>query len=273
MQAEIRFSGLIQFSDDTNVKIRFNSDNGHENPLDSYPTKRDEEALRWIRWHPQKACFCVGNLVINLFRMSFEHWLLVGIHKIISDTGIPKSDAYESEILEEYRPYYGRLVVKTEPPGQAYNRLYTTYKDRLMIHEILPEIYSGAPFCGVRNVRVSWWDLYNAQSCHRQDWISALSAQKGIYLITDKHTHEHYVGSAYGADGIWQRWMCYVWTGGHGGNVELERRVKADPEYGKRHFEFAVLETFGSSVTDEEILKREVWWKDTLGSRSEMNRN
>ena len=49
--------------------------------------------------------------------------------------------------------------------------------------------------------------------------------------------------------------------------------LKEDPEYGKKNFEFAVLETFGSSTGDDEILQRESWWKDTLGSRSEMNRN
>lgn len=269
----IRFSDLIQFPDDNNVKIRFNSDNGYYNPLDIYPTKRDEAALEWLRWRPERACFYVGNLVINFFRMSFENWLLVGIHEIISDTGIAQSDAYDSKILEEYRQYYGRLVVKTDPPGRNYNRLYTSCKESLIVSEILREIYSGAPFCGVRNVRACWWDLFNAMHCGRQDWISSLSAQKGIYLITDKHTHERYVGSAYGSEGIWQRWMCYVITEGHGGNVELMRRIKEDPEYGKKNFEFAVLETFGSSTGDDEILQRESWWKDTLGSRSEMNRN
>lgn len=63
----IRFSDLIQFPDDNNVKIRFNSDNGYYNPLDSYPTKRDEAALEWLRWRPERACFYVGNLVINFF--------------------------------------------------------------------------------------------------------------------------------------------------------------------------------------------------------------
>ena len=269
----IRFSDLIKFPDDNNVKIRFNSDVEDCNPLDNYPTKRDEVALERISWRPKRACFYVGNLVINFFRMSFENWLLVGIHEIISDTGVAHSRAYESKILEEFRPYYGRLVIKTEPPGQSYNRLYTNYKERLIVREILPEVYSGAPFCGVRNLRASWWDLFNAMQCVRQDWISSLSAQKGIYLITDKRTHERYVGSAYGAEGIWQRWMCYVMTEGHGGNVELMRRIKEDPEYGKKNFEFAVLETFGSSIGEEEILQRESWWKDTLYSRSEMNRN
>lgn len=55
-------------------------------------------------------------------------------------------------------------------------------------------------------------------------WISALSAARGVYLLTCPRTKEQYVGSAYGADGFWGRWQAYAAIG-HGGNLGLKSRT------------------------------------------------
>ena len=60
-----------------------------------------------------------------------------------------------------------------------------------------------------------------------KSWTTALSAAKGVYLLTCPRTKEQYVGSATGTAGFWERWLEYVRTG-HGGNVELKSRDPSD---------------------------------------------
>jgi hypothetical protein len=90
-------------------------------------------------------------------------------------------------------------------------------------------------------------------------WVSALSASRGIYLLTCPKTSEQYVGSASGAEGLYGRWLSYV-RDGHGGNVGLKSRDPSD-------YQVSILEVVGSSATKEEILKLEELWKGKLQSR------
>ena len=51
-------------------------------------------------------------------------------------------------------------------------------------------------------------------------WRDALSAVKGVHVITDNNTGKLYVGSASGDGGIGARWSDYAKTG----EIELLRR-------------------------------------------------
>ena len=90
-------------------------------------------------------------------------------------------------------------------------------------------------------------------------WTEILKHAKGVYLLTCPRTHEQYVGSAYGADGFWHRWMEYVTTG-HGGNVALKSREPSD-------YQVSILEVAGSNLQVEDILEIEARWKRKLQSR------
>ncbi len=61
-----------------------------------------------------------------------------------------------------------------------------------------------------------------------ESWWAALSEVSGIYLITDKSSGKHYIGSAYGEGGIWSRW-CEYSRSGHGNNKELRSLLQGDP--------------------------------------------
>ena len=99
-----------------------------------------------------------------------------------------------------------------------------------------------------------------------QGWIAALSAARGVYLLTCPRTKEQYVGSASGSDGFWGRWQSYVITG-HGGNVGLKSREPSD-------YQVSILEVAGSAATGEEIFAMEQLWKAKLRSRDMgLNRN
>jgi hypothetical protein len=102
---------------------------------------------------------------------------------------------------------------------------------------------------------------------HYKDWYQMLSAVAGIYLILDKSTGNKYIGSAYGTEGIWGRWDCYVKTGGHGNNLKLKALMDNDKNY-QKHFQFTLLMTLPKTMTKEEVIKRETLFKQKLGTQS-----
>lgn len=67
---------------------------------------------------------------------------------------------------------------------------------------------------------ISYYDL-KRKIDNSDDWCRALRSRKGVYLITDKNTGKQYVGSAYGKDGIFGRWVVYL-TSGYDKNFEKE---------------------------------------------------
>ncbi|QGZ96600.1 hypothetical protein DSM104635_03460 [Terricaulis silvestris] len=97
-------------------------------------------------------------------------------------------------------------------------------------------------------------------------WTVALSASRGIYLLTCPRTAEQYVGAALGADGFLGRWLAYA-RSGHGGNVGLKIRDPSD-------YRVSILEVAASSASTEHILAMEALWKSKLQSREMgLNRN
>jgi hypothetical protein len=99
-----------------------------------------------------------------------------------------------------------------------------------------------------------------------KSWIEILKHASGVYLLTCPKTKEQYVGSAYGTEGFWHRWMEYVTTG-HGGNVALKSREPSD-------YQVSILEVAGSSSEVEDVLKMEARWKAKIQSREMgLNRN
>ena len=99
------------------------------------------------------------------------------------------------------------------------------------------------------------------------DWKVALSSVSGIYLVSDKVAGKHYVGSAYGEGGIWDRWNSYIYDF-HGNNVDLVELFEEKTEtYFRENFKFAILEVMSSVRTPEEVIYKESLWKRKLFSR------
>lgn len=64
------------------------------------------------------------------------------------------------------------------------------------------------------------------------------------------------------------RWSSYA-QNGHGGNVELKKLIDEKGfDYIKQNFQYSILENYNSRVDDSVILDREIWWKETLQSRT-----
>jgi hypothetical protein len=108
-------------------------------------------------------------------------------------------------------------------------------------------------------------ELYANADAHHE-WRSRLSAVAGVYLILAETSGELYVGSATGGEGIWGRWGEYARTG-HGHNQQLKALMESDPAY-PGAFRYSVLQIVPKSMSREEVLEREMGFKDKLGCRA-----
>ncbi|WP_201024235.1 GIY-YIG nuclease family protein [Shewanella frigidimarina] len=99
------------------------------------------------------------------------------------------------------------------------------------------------------------------------DWKSALSSVSGVYLIIDLASGKLYVGSATGEGGIWKRWNDYSFTV-HGGNKQLYLLLREKGIEYSSNFQYSILEIADTHKTKDEILSRESYWKDVLGSKN-----
>lgn len=92
-----------------------------------------------------------------------------------------------------------------------------------------------------------------------QAWRAALGSVRGVYLLVADDGSQ-YVGSAAGQDGFMGRWDAYA-ANGHGGNVILRQR-------GDRDYAVSILEIASPDMSRDEIIAREVFWKQKLGARA-----
>ena len=108
-------------------------------------------------------------------------------------------------------------------------------------------------------------DLFKNEGAHR-DWRIPLSAVAGVYLILAQTSGDLYVGSAHGESGIWGRWRQYA-ISADGGNVRLRKLIGIDSDYPEQ-FRFSLLQILPKTMTREEVLQREMLFKNKLGTRA-----
>ena len=279
MTEKILFENVFKFSSNKNctgrIKARFNINNGEIDPIEEYTKNPDIVATRWLFWSKKQRPFFEGDIAIGFVRLK-NLWLLTTIKRVTKDLGIENGINYEGEILEEYRPYFGRVLVEYQPQKGEQNKCvkYDTIKDKLFINQILPAIYDGEDFPGYDKVKLSYTQLETIINRNKKDWVAALSNQKGVYLITDTLTGKLYVGSASSKEEmLLKRWKDYV-NNGHGGNVELKKLVEEKGfDYVKKYFQYSLLENYNSRVDSKIICDREQWWKQVLCSKGESGYN
>ena len=268
---EILLKDLLNFTDNelSSVKVRFNQYNGADNPMDLYKNNPDIVNTQWLFWNTKKRNFYEGQIAVCLLKLSYDKWLLTTIKHITKDLGILGGVSYEGEEIEEYKPLFGRVIVQYHKTSQSQCRYFSELQDEFVVNQILPDKFDGEDFPGYDKVRLSFSQLETIITRQKKDWVSALSNQKAVYLITDKNNGKLYVGSATSEKGmLLQRWSNYV-RDGHGGNKELKELVKNFGfDYVKKHFQYSILENYNAKVDDHIILARESWWKETLQSRT-----
>lgn len=268
---EIKLKDLLHFEEHEleNIKIRFNQTSSDANPLELY--QKDPEIIKtnWFLWKRKVSYFHAGQIGICFLKLTNDTWLLVTIKRMLKDLDVPvEGICCETEELEEYRQYYGRVIVKFHKTFQSQGVYYKSVCDDLIVNQILPATFDGYDFPGYDKVRLSYEQLSIVVNQNKKDWRAALENQKAVYLITDTNNGKLYVGSATSDYGmLLQRWSNYV-ENGHGGNVELKALVDEKGfEYVQKYFQYSILENYNAKVDDHVILERESWWKETLQSR------
>lgn len=260
----------IDCQDVENTRIKFNIYNGHTDPLELYKENPEQVNTTWFLWHDSRRYFHSGQIAICFLRVSTDTWLLTTIKRITKelDVGTDGGVGYEAEELEIYKKYFGRILVKYHNSYKAMGRTFESVMNDLEVLEILNDKFTGDEFPGYENVRLTYFQLKTIIDRQLPGWISALQNQKAVYLITDTKTGKLYVGSATAQYGmLLQRWSDYV-NNGHGGNGGLKEVVSTSGfDYIKENFQYSILENYNARMDDEYILKREIWWKNTLKSR------
>jgi len=249
------------------TKIRLNTYNGTTDPLDEF--KKDPKSLLyWNFYNTNTKNYNNTKYSIGLLDLKNGYWLLFTVAEITRDLNLFGQVGYEYIELPEYKPLFGRLIVKYKNSTQQMVRKAINLIDELEVLEILPNEFTCEDFKGYDNVRLSYDQLKTALE-RNQTYINALGNQKAVYLITDTKNGKLYVGSATADDDmLLHRWRTYI-ENGHGGNEALLDIVN-DPllgfEYIKKYFQYSILENYNRKTDDEYIKERERYWKDVLKS-------
>jgi hypothetical protein len=271
MQKLLTLNDLLQLNqvDLDRAKIKFNQYNGETAPMEVYLRNPDDVNNNWLFWRVKRRYFSVGEIAICLFQLSWNTWLLSTIKEVTRELGVNDGVNYEGIELENYNPYFGRVIVKYRKKHQTQVVFAKTVIDDLEVEQILPSIFDGIDFPGYDRVRLSYEQLSTIIHRHKRDWVAALENQKAVYLITDKDSGKNYIGSAYGENGmLLQRWTNYI-ADGHGGNKLIKSIVEdLGFDYVKQNFQYSILENYNARVDKHIILERESWWKETLGRRA-----
>lgn len=251
-----------------NTKIKFNQNNGEEDPMEVY--LHDPELInnQWLFWRSKTRYFRVGQVAICFLRLGYDTWLLTTIKMITKDLDVVNGINYEGCEIEKYKKLFGRVIVKyhKKTQSQGYNAI--TILHNIEVLEVLPTSFDGDDFQGYDKISLSFKQLESIISRSKKSWIAALENQKGVYLITDVSNGKMYVGSATGNNGmLLDRWRNYILTG-HGNNRELISIIgKNGKEYAMNNFCFSLLENYNSRTDSKMIISREQWWKKVLLTR------
>lgn len=232
---------------------------------------KDRDALLNYQKEQGKDVFKGCDYIISFIGLERKRSLFIGVFKINGSKNINGSYRYDLEAVPEFEEFTDRLVIDWGSNAIAWHQWYHAQQKEVI--EILPRGYVGN-FPGLLDFVLEFDELRtlinNPEANH--EWRHHLSAVNGVYLILDNKTGQQYIGSACGANGIWQRWSDYAATG-HGHNKELVALHKADPNY-HRNFKFSVLQSLPSNITQREIVAIEALYKEKLGARAHgLNRN
>ncbi|EHR5465257.1 TPA: GIY-YIG nuclease family protein [Vibrio vulnificus] len=248
--------------DPANTKIHLAVWNGNESPLDVYLAGYFEE---WQSWQSKRNFN--RDYILSLVQLPEPNtWLFVGVYQSLCCEWNNDHYDYTTNALEAFEPYAGRLKVYFSRTGRQSYLLAENWCDHMSIKELMAEKLVVESFKGYQSTKLSKSHLDIVVREQVESWRTALSSVSGVYLITDLNNGKHYVGSATGDGGIWQRWCDYSYTG-HGNNRQL---CKLLSEYGieySNNFQYSILEIADTHKTKEEVLARESYWKDVLCSR------
>ncbi len=238
--------------------------NGQHNPLEVYLSGEFEE---WQSWQSKKNF--ERKYIISLLQLpGKDFWLYAGAYESLNSEYIvnEKYYKYKTKEINEVHELSGRLVLSFERSGRQSYLNAENWAQEIYVSELKPKKVVIEEFSGYNKVLLSKSKLDLIISQNTPSWKGALSNVSGVYIITDKATGKIYVGSATGESGIWQRW-CEYSENGHGGNTELLALLKEKGNNYSSNFQYSILEIADTHASSNDVLEREVHWKNILCSK------
>ncbi len=225
---------------------------------------------KWEDWNSSK---CNGRYGDRRFVISFidfypekGSFLFGGIFEILA----VHEDRYDICLCNEYKEFIGRLKVKNieTSRGSAFN--FEKHYDSIEVVEVLDKAYTEKVFPGYEWIDIPFEEMSEIIKRSNEGWKNPLGSVYGIYMLTDTKNGKRYIGSAYGESGIWGRWSDYC-ANYHGNNKQLIELVEKEGEdYIRENFKFTLLEIHSKSTSDDEVIRREEYWKKVMMSSDEM---
>ncbi|WP_281052433.1 GIY-YIG nuclease family protein [Vibrio cholerae] len=261
----ISFTKLLSIDTDIfdSKKIKFvrHKDSRHE----YRELIKDRDELLKYQAEQSKNVFKDCEYIFSFFGLESSKALFIGVFKVGEIKSANNKFYYELTEVDGFDDYKDRVVINWGKAAISWHQ-WANENDKEVV-EILPKGYLGN-FPGLLNFALDFNELrmLSENTEANKDWFYNLSSVNGIYLILDKKTGEQYVGSAYGKNGIWQRWSEYA-RNGHGGNKLLRELCESDANYHK-NFRFTVLQTLPSNLSDNEVIAHETLYKEKLGTRA-----
>ena len=180
-----------------------------------------------------------------------------------------KNAFFDLQHVNTLKEYEGRLIIDWGKSARMWHQKGTTEKPIVAIRTDNKKVFSG-----FENLILKYDELKEIveNPTIYDSWHTALSSVNAIYLIVDTETGKQYVGSAYGKDGLFGRWACYVDTL-HGNNKEMQELICNYPDR-YHYFQFSILQILPKTVTADDIIHMETLYKKKLMSISfGMNHN
>lgn len=234
-------------------------------PLEAF-LNNDFKAWQEFQNKPNFKC----SQILSLILLKPNEWLFAGIFNV---KGVETKNVkgkhryiYRTSEVAGLEHLVGRVKLFFEKNFRASYLKGGKYFDKLVVSEILPKRMTIGSFPGFNSVLISNYLLQAIVRERNLSWHTALSNVSGVYIITDNETGKLYIGSAYGGEGIWQRWESYA-KSGHGGNKELRQVLKQHGNDYVSNFQYSILEVCDLNASDDYVISRECHWKEVMKSR------
>lgn len=162
---------------------------------------------------------------------------------------------YDLSELSQFNGMRGRLRATWKDP------INWVRKGDVEVFELLPP-GRVRNFPGYQDVVLSWRELHeicSSPNSHR-DWVAALKFTAAIYRIVDLESGKIYIGSAYGKQGLWNRWQAYS-KSPDGGNKMLKG-------VGRDRLQWSIVRTLSGVMSARDVIAIEHLEMQKHGSKA-----
>lgn len=253
----------------------------HQSRYDSIEELRRNDWLEVYQGYQAKPVFHKVKQIISFYGLPNNLAGFYGVYRVdghqtanegASVVGCPSLDRwrrtcqyfYALKRQDQFNDFRDRLIIDWGKGALAWQQ---NLKHKTLV-EILPPGRKLEPFRDFLEFSLTYAqlkDLFANEEAHR-DWKIPLSNVAGIYLVLAQKSGDLYIGSAYGASGIWGRWQQYA-DSGDGGNAKIRGLIKSDPDYPKS-FRFSILHILPRTMSKDDVVQRETDYKIKLGTRA-----